>query len=357
MGSQDQTTRLFGEWKRDGQVTWHELARPQIHGYDLTTISAYPHWTFVSGSDEKVLRIFQLPRPTADLIARLSHRTLDTADLPSAANVPVLGLSNKAETRDVQVVGAEAPLEDVLARYTLAPELEKIYAHPSEVLAVATSHAGRFIASTCKASTPENAVIRIHSTETFGEMTTLKGHSLSVVRLAFSDDDALLVSVGRDRSWTLFDVATWEVVKCEAKAHARIIWDVSFAPTAFSVERVFATGSRDKSVKIWRWKGKDWKAVSTVKFGDAVTAVAFCPGLIAGAAVLAVGLENGTMCLLLCPAGMETFSVIKEFEEGIRHWGAVNQIAWRPGGAEGRWEVASCGEDCSVRIYSVCFDT
>jgi elongator complex protein 2 len=356
-GSQDQTTRLFGEWKHDDRVTWHELARPQIHGYDLTAISAYPPWTFLSGSDEKVLRVFRLPKPTADLIAHLAHTTLDTADLPSTANVPVLGLSNKEETRNVEVVGEEPPLEDYLARYTLAPELEKIYAHPSEVLAVTTSNSGKLIASTCKASTPENAVIRIHSTDTFAEITTLKGHSLSVVRLAFSDDDALLVSVGRDRSWTLFEVATWELVKCEAKAHARIIWDVSFAPTAFAPERVFATASRDKTVKIWRGRGKEWKAVSTVKFGEAVTALAFCPGLIAGAAAMAVGLENGVMCLLLCPAGGETFSVVREFEEGIRHWGAVNQIAWRPGGGKGRWEVASCGDDCSVRIFSVRFDT
>ena len=69
---------MFGEWKRKDTVTWHELARPQIHGYDLNTISAYHNWKFVSGADEKVLRVFQVSKPTADLVVRLANLTLDT---------------------------------------------------------------------------------------------------------------------------------------------------------------------------------------------------------------------------------------------------------------------------------------
>ena len=76
--SLDQTTRMFGEWKRKDSVTWHELARPQIHGYDLNAISAYHNWKFVSGADEKVLRVFQVSKPTADLVVRLANLTLDT---------------------------------------------------------------------------------------------------------------------------------------------------------------------------------------------------------------------------------------------------------------------------------------
>ena len=46
------------------------------------------------------------------------------------------------------------------------------------------------------------------------------------------------------------------------------------------------------------------------------------------------------------------------FDEGITHAEAVNAVDWRPGGVvDGRWEVASCGDDCSVRIYTVHFDT
>jgi hypothetical protein len=37
----------------------------------------------------------------------------------------------------------------------------------------------------------------------------------------------------------------------------------------------------------------------------------------------------------------------------ITHAEAVNGLAWRPGRDERVWELASCGDDCSVRIYEV----
>ena len=36
-------------------MTWHEIARPQIHGYDIQCISFVDEWKYVSGSDEKVI--------------------------------------------------------------------------------------------------------------------------------------------------------------------------------------------------------------------------------------------------------------------------------------------------------------
>ena len=176
--------------------------------------------------------------------------------------------------------------------------------------------------------------------------------------MTFSADDQVLVSVGRDRSWCAFDMNTFETLWVQHKAHARIIWDVSFAPSDFSVERVFATASRDKTVKIWRGNKKTWKCVCTVKFAEAVTACAFVPEMVGESAVLAVGLENGRMYILSCLMGETEFRVLHAFDERITHAEAVNAVGWRPGGGvDGRWEVASCGDDCSVRIYTVHFAT
>ena len=58
--SKDQTTRFHGVWKAKG--TWHEFGRPQVHGYDMTCIAPLAPFKFVSGADEKILRVFEAPR-------------------------------------------------------------------------------------------------------------------------------------------------------------------------------------------------------------------------------------------------------------------------------------------------------
>ena len=37
------------------QISWHELARPQIHGYDMQCVAMLSSLQYVSGADEKVL--------------------------------------------------------------------------------------------------------------------------------------------------------------------------------------------------------------------------------------------------------------------------------------------------------------
>lgn len=56
--SLDQTTRLHGEVKG----SWCELARPQVHGYDLVGVTFLSPLRFASIADEKVARVFEAPR-------------------------------------------------------------------------------------------------------------------------------------------------------------------------------------------------------------------------------------------------------------------------------------------------------
>lgn len=73
-------------------------------------------------------------------------------------------------------------------------------------MAVAASYSSNLLATTCKASTPQHAVVRLYDTASWRSLAqTLGGHSLTVTRLAFSRDDSFLVSVGRDRSWRLYE--------------------------------------------------------------------------------------------------------------------------------------------------------
>lgn len=69
----DQTTRLFAEWirKSEGPNSWHEFSRPQIHGYDINCIASLGGSGFVSGADEKLLRVFDEPKTIAGLLESL----------------------------------------------------------------------------------------------------------------------------------------------------------------------------------------------------------------------------------------------------------------------------------------------
>ncbi len=98
------------------------------------------------------------------------------------------------------------PLEGELAASTLWPEVEKVFGHGYESITLATSHAHDIVASACKSTSAEHAVIRLWDGKTWqptGE--PLAGHALTVTRIAFSPDDKLVLSVSRDRTWRLFE--------------------------------------------------------------------------------------------------------------------------------------------------------
>lgn len=72
-------------------------------------------------------------------------------------------------------------------------------------ITLATSNSRRYIASACKASTPEHAVVRVYDATTWQPVgEPLAGHSLTVTQIAFSPDDELILTVSRDRSWRLY---------------------------------------------------------------------------------------------------------------------------------------------------------
>lgn len=125
----------------------------------------------------------------------------------------------------------------------------RLYGHGFELLTVACNHAYTIIASACKATQPEHAVIRLWnlqtgsevgdwgflrpppslSTSKFSQICTLPGHKLSVVQLAFSPSDTWLVSASRDRSWSLYKKTSdpkkpYSHVVTKVDAHERIIW-------------------------------------------------------------------------------------------------------------------------------------
>lgn len=333
--SADQTTRLHASWnKGSGQKTWHEMARPQIHGYDLNCIDSLGNSKFVSGADEKLMRVFDEPKAVAKLLSKLcdiGNEHIET--MPDAANMPVLGLSNKAieavdDDLEVQAANPETdrdaldpgstvrksaleidhpPFEDSLSRHTLWPEIEKLYGHGYEISCLAVSHDGTLIASACRASSINHAVIRLFETERWTEVKPpLTAHSLTTTRLRFSPDDRYLLSVGRDRQWVVFerdgnDKLSYKLLQSNPKGHSRMILDATWAPVSDSL--VFATAGREKQVKIWRRAPGDTPdagiiCTTTISETHPITAVDFLHRETAnGTLLLAVGTEIGKISI------------------------------------------------------------
>ena len=339
--SSDQTTRLHAEWKRDGKCSWHEFARPQIHGYDLNCIESISRTQFISGADEKLLRVFDEPRATADLLNELSGAdAFGGEQLPEIALIPVLGLSNKAidpsgengatEEDDRLMSDKEAqssftatkaasnrpPFEDDLARQTLWPEKEKLYGHGFEISAVAASGDGRVIATACKASSLDHAVIRLYETTTWREsQPSLKAHTLTVTCLRFSDDSEFLLSVGRDRRWAVFyreEIVAqhYHAYATNAKGHSRMILGAAWAPS--TIGRVFATAGRDRNIRIWANNGDSFDCKTIVTTQSPVITVDFLPQPLANRLFLAAGTETGRVFFSMIDT--KSFVVLKTAE-------------------------------------------
>ncbi|KAF1833401.1 WD40 repeat-like protein [Decorospora gaudefroyi] len=397
----DQTTRLFSQWKRDATSTasWHEFSRPQIHGYDLNCIDTISNSQFITGADEKLLRVFDEPKGVAEMLNKLcAMETSTSADnLPDAANIPVLGLSNKAiqaiddeepvetgnnedereaidpasVTRKSTLDFRHPPFEDHLARHLLWPETEKLYGHGYEISAVAVSRDARLVATACRASSIDHAVIRIYDTKDWLELKPpLKAHSLTVTALHFSPNDNHLLSVGRDRQWVVWErnntqetTSLYKRKFSNPKGHARMILGAAWTPLLKTP--TFLTAGRDKCVKVWQLTDDDdddteVKLKTTVAANAAVTAVA-CNATLSsdGKVVFAFGTENGEMGVGSLPADDDDDDALWDqvdvsmVRTDLLSAKTINQIVWRPGSREEELQVAVASDDTSLRIFNV----
>lgn len=403
--SHDQTSRIFAPWKMEAVCndcdSWHEIARPQIHGHDIncvTIIQGKGNHRYVSGADEKVARVFEAP---LSFLKTLNHATSQTStedvqvDVQIlGANMSALGLSQKpiyihaapvARERNgsdgldtletipdaVPVVLTEPPIEDQLAWHTLWPESHKLYGHGNELYSLCCNHKGNLVASSCKAQSAAVAEIWLWEVGSWKAVGRLQSHSLTVTQTQFSHDDKLLLAVSRDRQFSVFTIqrtGTGEInhkLLARQEAHKRIIWACSWNP--FGHE--FATGSRDKTVKIWAVeKESSVKEVLVLPhFSSSATALSWV-GLDRNRnqGLLAVGMENGLIELwslvinrnddgsIAAPGAAAV--LVAKLDPLLCHVSAVHHLSWR--NAERTetcpsMQLASCGADNCVRIFEV----
>ncbi|KAH0500295.1 Elongator complex protein 2 [Microtus ochrogaster] len=354
--STDQTTRLFAPWKRRGyQETWHEIARPQIHGYDLKCLAMIDRFQFVSGADEKVLRVFSAPRNFVENFCTISGQSLnymlcdENNELPEGATVPALGLSNKA-VFEGDLVTQNSDEEELLT--------SPAFGYPEVIFQPAILSAQK-----------EHAVIILWSTASWKQVQSLAYHTLTVTQMAFSPDDKFLLAVSRDRTWSLWkrqDVASPEFGKTACVA--RVI-----TKAVTSILSTFSSCEINRKVVVWgecnsnsdRTEHNIGPCSSVLDMGSSVTAVSVCPVLsLPHRYVVAIGLENGKICLF---SWKKTSQEVNDWTRFIEtnpsegHTLGIRRLSWkncsrnaRRNDADADWlHFASCGEDHTVKIYRV----
>ncbi|GJZ01217.1 elongator complex protein 2 [Tanacetum coccineum] len=243
------------------------------------SINEEPHnLLLVSSSQDKGIRIWKMAlcdsvknfdkkkAPHCRFLKTLNHATSSLHDDLQAdvqvlgANMSALGLSQKpiyaqasSETTDrsgndgfdtletipdaVPSVLTEPPIEEQLAWHTLWPESHKLYGQLNGI-----------------AQSVSVAEIWLWEVGSWKAVGRLQSHSLTVTRMEFSHDDKYLLAVSRDRQLSLFyidrtddtDEVSYKLLTRQ-EAHKRIVWACSWNPCGHQ----FATGSRDKTVKIW----------------------------------------------------------------------------------------------------------
>ncbi|CAG9763489.1 unnamed protein product [Ceutorhynchus assimilis] len=358
--SVDQTARIHGPWQKENkEITWHEIARPQVHGYDLSSMAVISRYKYASSAEEKIVRTFEAPTIFIDnmkRLCRISEGGDTTSDMPKGASVPSLGLSNKAvfiddnledtvgmdknnhfpeESHFVAQILTEPPTEETLLQNTLWPEIQKL------------------------------------NTSTWQEIQRLISHTLTVVQMQFSPDSQNLLSVSRDRRWSMFSKNSqnkFELVATTDKhtsVHTRIIWTCAWTHDS----KYFATGSRDGKLVMWT-KNADkefvkplgqYEKTNAVQYpGQSVTAVAFGPDFVNGGYLCAAGFEDGKIEVLIIKHHSEC-NVMLNLDTSAAHHLTVRKLAFRPKfGRAGEKEenkqvlqLSSCSSDMSVRIYDL----
>ncbi|KAK3784841.1 hypothetical protein RRG08_056800 [Elysia crispata] len=399
--SMDQTTRLHAPWiHAEHEHTWCEVARPQVHGYDLKCLSVLGKYSFASGADEKLVRVFKAPKNFINNFCQICGHDLnkevneeECKSLPEGANVPALGLSNKA----VFVSGNEdkekeddirpgqypenyftptdlkaPPSEDQLLQNTLWPEEGKLYGHGYEIFSLAAHPNGKILASACKAAKADVANILLWDMETKKIIGSLTGCSLTVTQMAFSHRGEHLLAVSRDRTWVLYQESAPGCYSIEASVnkktscHSRIIWSCAWTHD----DKYFLTASRDKTICAWSREkvaqsGQELptKPASTLTLTDSVTAVSTASiTLKEDRYVIATGLDNGQILIHLWSPhkDSETWTTLITLSQSEAHHLTVTRLAFRP--QRGRvsykqekdyLQLASCGYDHAVRVYDL----
>lgn len=377
--SSDQTTRIYSQNK---EANWKEISRAQIHGYNINSITMLrlgeEYCDFlVCGADEKILRILEppahfinyiniwgkkklklyIPDKEAEKDLLLSEDPLVYKTVMESGQ-EVLGLMTKAYKEEKQSFYftdqetkaqvdysleeyKKTPTEDFLSNFTLWPELNKLYGHGYEISIVKARKDGAVLVSACRSQSKKHSSLIFWDIKKYKVDYTIEAHNYTILDLVFTEDG--LVTVGRDRQLAYYNINSES--KYELKdiknAHGRLINAVSYC----SDSKLICTGSRDKSIKLWKNETDGLKEVCKYACKAVVKSLEFF-----NEKTLLVGFENGTISVL-CLSSEKDNITVTELKSMKIHGKSVNKIVKNP--CKESRVVATCSEDFSVKVFEI----
>jgi elongator complex protein 2 len=329
-------------------------------------------YMYASGAEEKIVRIFESTSAFRNRLKLLADVEDFEIRMAHSATVSSLGLMNKAtfdeeinqcESEENSTNIYEPPTEEELTQNTLWPEIQKLYGHGYEIFCMAAKHDGQLLATACRSSNQQHSGILLWDTNTWSIVQNLVFHKLTVTQIAFSPNDKYLLSVSRDRRWSLFKEENDAYVLITANSkidnpHLRIIWCCSWSQDS----NYFATGSRDGKVGIWSIEKIETSPETIIPEiilnieNQSITALCFAPSYIAQCYILAIGYETGRIEIQKVTMNIKnTWSKLIEYDTSQAHHLTVKRLMFRPTKEHlsNILQLASCSSDHAVKIYDI----
>lgn len=224
----------------------------------------------------------------------------------------------------------------------------------SSVRFVPSGAAGSPSSGNLLVSASRDATLRIWDVTTGYCVKTLRGHTDWVRSVSPSFDGRWLLSAGDDRVARLWDAGSGEVkatflghdhvIICCALApaasytHLASMAGLKKAPPASSSAEFLATGSRDKTIKLWDSRGTLIRTL--IGHDNWVRGVLFHPG---GKYLLSVSDDKTIRCWDLSQEG----KCVKTIDDAHTHF--VSALRWAPGVNKGPGAVAVNGDSRTTK--------